>query len=72
MERRAVVRFDLEARNQRILILYSRHIHRKRIALMMGMHYDAVKKVIQRYLSPIRREITPQIESYDTFFHSER
>lgn len=73
MERRSVWRLDLESRNQRIIVLYTRHIHRKRIASMMGMQYEAVSKVIQKYQTLTMPEIVRHIESYDVEFrHSER
>lgn len=83
IERRSSARLDLESRNERILVLYYRHIHRKKIALMMKMQYETVKKVIQKYHirnpqnEPYQgidsRKIVRQIESYDvSFMHSER
>lgn len=73
VERRSVVRLDLESRNQRILVLYSRHIHRKRIAMIMKMQYDAVVKVIQKYQTSSQNEIVRHNESCDVGFrHSDR
>lgn len=73
MERRCAGRLDLEMRNQRILVLYARHVHRKRIALIMKLQYETVKKVLQRYQSPYHEEIVRPIESYDVGYrHSER
>jgi hypothetical protein len=73
MHRPSTKRMDLQERNQRIFILYTRHIHRKRIAAMMHMQYAAVTKVIQKYQGPERREIVRPIESYDVGYrHSER
>lgn len=73
MERRCAGRLDLERRNERILILYSRHIHRKRIALIMKLQYETVKKVLQRYQAISHEEIVHPIESCDVNYrHSER
>lgn len=73
MERRSAWRLDLESRNQRIIVLYTRHIHRKKIAAIMKMQYEAVSKVIQKYQTLTSPEIVRHTESYDVgFLHSER
>lgn len=73
MERRSAWRLDLESRNQRIIVLYTRHIHRKKIAALMKMQYEAVSKVIQKHQTLTTPEIVHHSESYDVGFrHSER
>lgn len=50
------VRPDIEIRDRRILILYHRGVIRKKIAIMMQMQYEAIKKVIQK----VERRQTPR------------
>lgn len=73
MKRQLGIRLDLEVRNQRILVLYARHIHRKRIAAMMKMQYETVNKVLQKYQGIERRKIVRYNQtSAAPFLHSDR
>ena len=73
MIRKVSDRPDIESRNRTILVLFcEQKIHRKQIALMMQMRYDAVKKVLQKYQGPDRRKIVRPIQSYDEVLHSHR
>lgn len=66
-------RQELIDRNKKILGLHGEHVRRKQIALVMGMQYETVKKVIQKYQGIERRKIVRQNESCaSTFSHSER
>lgn len=56
IERRSSPRLDLEPRNRRIIVLFTRNVHRKKIAIMMKIQYETVKKVLQKYHEDIRQD----------------